>query len=393
MAEQVAAKGYAALKKQVDINTVITPDVYVPYYKESWLTDAQRQDDTPIYGQMWGRFQTVDGQRKHMGEITVLHEPNTGPRFADSCLTKTATSGSNPYTNTFKDSVTTNPNFYTLDISTGEHVFRFFGLGNSELSPDLDGNKWLLKAKGSAIGSFDAREVGSIAGLIITLANAPYYDGAPGKGLVIGDLVRIRKTTGVTVDTTVTAVTATTVTVGSVGTGAAGDMIYLRPATQTFALLEPFLFARTQFLFSPTSAAAALAGTQTRIEKGSTWSVKNPFNSEDGEARSGGFDPDSLVRVGGTDVTYKVKRFFDDKADLRLWASRAKYASVIRMYAGSTNQYECRLTLNNLTFKNHPKPTMETKTTCYSDLEFLPNYDQTDGQAFDLTYINAIASI
>jgi hypothetical protein len=384
--EHIAPKGYFALKKQTNESTVATPDTYGILYKESFSTDAHIDEDTPVFGQKFRRLQSLPGQRSHGGEVSVLGEPQTASLLADNLLTKSSTSGSNPYTHSFGASNATDPNYYTYDFSDGEHVFRFWGVSLTSLAPEWDGNKLKFKAKGSARGSFHGRRVASIASQIITL-QSDNYDAAPTVGLVVGDLVRVRLAAGTTVDLVVSSFTATTVTVTGTVTGvAAGDFLHLRPATVALDFKTAFLFARTEYRLSTVDAATALSATHTPMEKASGWEVSHKLANDDGEMRSGSFDPAALVRMT-VDGSLKLKKAFDSKAELASFAANSKLAVVIRYF--SEAGYEFRLTFNDMRFKTSPKPLMETESICYSDMDLIPNFSTTDTQALDIKVINA----
>lgn len=331
---------------------------------------------------------------------TTLLMTGTGAPLTSGTLTKATGTGDATITfsaasntgNTwpFTLSAATNPKSYTIDLSSGNIVMRYFGVEASKIVPTWNNNELQLKVSVSALGSFQGREMASAAAAIVTLKTD--YDPAPTTGLVAGDLVRQWiATTGVTVDFTVVSVTATTVTLNSSPTVVSGDMLYLRPATVALTNLPSFLFSNTQFCFGST-AAAALAATQTRIESGSTWEVDHNFNNDSGEARSGAQDPAALVRTTGN-AALTVKKFFDTPADIEAYNNLAKSACVIRHFSFSGgNTYELRVTLNNLT-TDDPAPQMKSKEIEYSNIKYHPGYDQSDAQGMSLLVISGLASI
>ena len=386
MAERIGNVGYLGMKKESTRGTAVIPDVYAPLYEETVLTNLNVDEDSPIIGSKITRFQVIMGQREHKGDVTILAEPNTAARFFDMLLYKSGTTGSNPYTHSFALNNTNNPNSYTVDIARGEIVHRFIGTEASQIGIDFDKNKMKFKISLSALKSFSVREIASVSTNVLTLTTA--YDPTPTDGLVAGDLVRLFKADGSTVDTTVSSLTSTTVTVGSATGVATGDLIALRRATPSFTIVTPYLWARTQFCFGAT-AAAALSASQTRLEDGSTWTVKNMFEDDAGAKRSGAFDPAALVRTLG-DVEFTTKQYFDTADDLNRFLSLTKRACVIRHY--SESGYELRLTLNNIKAKELSSP-IKSGEIIYQEITWLPSYDSVDGQAFDVKVINAISSI
>lgn len=201
----------------------------------------------------------------------------------------------------------------------------------------------------------------------------------------------VAQATGARQNLTIVSVTGTTVTLSAAPTGVtAGDMLILRPATPSFAAVNPFLWSRTEFRLG-IDAATAFAATHTPMEDGSMWSIKHPFNNDKGEARSGSFDPASLVRSKSVDATVKLKHFFYNPDEVRNYVGSKKVALVIRCFTGTG--YEFRLTLNNLTItKGGDKPLIKTEESEYYDMEYTPAYDITDGQGLSATVINSLAS-
>lgn len=309
-------------------------------------------------------------------------------------LNKSATAGSDPYTHTFGLSNDTMPNSYTMDIALGGQVVRFWGIQASNVKIGWQDEKMQLELDVAGLGSFYGREVSSIATLAVTLKTD--YDAEPTKGLVAGDLIQFQLANGTTLNTTVTSVdSATVVTVGNTTGVAGGDMLVLRPATPSLSLKRPFLWGLTQFYFAADAAAALTASSttsnQTRLEPGTELELMWEFEDDEGSKRSGGFDPASLVRTVG-DYSFKSKVFFDKADDIKTWNALTKKAVLMRSYSGSTNQYELRVSLNNLTLLS-PAPESESGETIYSEQEFGGNYDASDGKGMEVKVINAVSTV
>lgn len=396
MAETIANIGYMAYAKETTKGTAVAPTNYVPLYKTTLNTLANFKEQMPIFGNRYGRFDVLKGNRSHKGEFTILGEANSAGRMFDTLMAKGTTTGAGPYTHPYTVSNTTDPKSLTVDISTGNVVARYMGVEASKISPDFDENEMRLTCAVSALSSFQGREIATIS--ITTLTLKTDYDPNPNKGLIVGDLVRLYKeSTGVTADFTIATVNADGITVTLNSTAAAfaaGDMIYLRPATPSFNLLDTFLWTKTIFGFGATAATAltnATTALQTRLEQGSTWSIMNNFESDDGAPRSGSADPAALVRTH-YDATHEVKKYFDTPEEIRKFNSLEKRAVVIRHFAGSTNQYELRVTLNHIK-TDSPMPEMDSLAINYANLTYYPIYDQTDTQAIAVIVINNLSTI
>jgi hypothetical protein len=351
-------------------------------------------DDTAIVGSKFARLQSIQGQRDHGGDLTVMAEPNTTAQLFDMLLTRGSVTGSNPYTWPFTLGFT-DPNSYTLDISNGVTVSRFWGVQASKISPVFAKNEMQHKVSVSALGSFQGREIASIVTTTLTLKTD--YDPSPTTGLVMGDLVSIWKASdGTLTSFTISSLTATTVVLNSTAAAfVAGDMLVLRPQTASLPALyaTPFSWGRTQFCFGAT-AAAALSAAHTPLEQGSSWTVSHDFKDDEGEKRSGGLDPVALLRKRG-DIDLKLTKLFSGPDEAKNFAGIKKTALVIRCFAAASNgtTYELRITLNNLKVKKGgDKPKLKVGEWEYYELEYNVDYDSADASAWDVKVINAIAA-
>lgn len=393
MAERLANLGYLGMKKESTAGTAVTPDDYVPLYESTLGTNMNFVDQQPIFGNKFATFNTLQSSRSHKGDLTVLAEPNTTARLFDMLLTKTSTSGSSPYTHVFD--LTGDSNSYTIDVSTGNVVSRFFGVKASKITPNWNKTEMQWKLSVSALGSFQGRALASTptgtGPYSVVLSTA--YDPSPTTGLVVSDLVRFYKADGTTIDATVAAITdGTTFTTSVDVTGlAADDIVYLRPATISFTLLDTFIWPKTKFQFADT-AANALSASQTRLEEGSTYEIMHSFESDDGAARSGAFDPAALVRTTG-DATFNRKSFFDKPLDIADMNALTTTAAAILHLSGATNQYRVGVTLHQLKTDGSVFPTLKSGDVTYSEINYHTDYNQTDGKGYSITVINELASV
>lgn len=396
MAEQTFHQP-VGIKKETTRGTPVTPDVYVPCYSESLSTKLNLITDAPAFGKRLARYQTLQGNRTHSGSLSVMAEPNTAARFLDMVASRTATSGSDPYTHTYAESAT-DPNSYTVDVVKGAYAVRYFGVEGSKIGFGFDGDKMKLDLDVSARGSFYPREIASVSG------TGPYtcvldtaYDPSPTTGLVASDAIKFYD---VSAGTYITATVASIVNGTSFTTStdisslAAGDMVMLAPATPSLSLLTPFLWGRTQFFFAADAATAlsnsATSSNQTRLEPGTSIELMNPFDQDGGTNRSGSFDPASLPRSGGYDVRFSPKVFLDTPEKNQAWAALEKRALVMRAYSGTA--HELRVTLNDIRNLTNETPG-EAGGILYHEYEYAINYDSTDTQAFDFKVINGVSSI
>lgn len=389
MPVNISNLGYVAVSKETTKGTVASvPSIFIPVYSESLMTQVNLNEDNPIIGNKAARWQLLRGLRHHTGEIQAIAEPNTAGYLFDMLLTRTATSGSDPYTHTFGLS-SSNPNSYTVDISKNNMVFRFMGVEASELGIEFDDNRMLMNLTISGLKSFLVREIASVATATVTFNDD--YDPAPTDGLYAGDLVRIVDVSdGSTQDFTVSSVDSDTeVTLsGSPSSIGADDLLYIRPqSSPSFSTLANFLWARTEFRFAD-DASTALSATHTPQDE-ANWNVIHSFVNDEGEKRSGSFDPAELARGLG-DATLNTTKFFDSVEDLNRYLEAEKRAVVVRHFSG--DNHELRLTLNNIKTNAHPA-NLESGDPIMTEFEYMPEYDDSDGQIFDVKVINGVSSI
>lgn len=395
--ELIGQVGYAALSPETTIGTAVTPGVFVPYASEKMETNWNLDKDTTAAGLYWKNYQSLPGQRDHTGSLEVLAEPNTAAEWLNILMTLGSKTGSNPYTwpGTW---TTTRPASATLDIALGtQQVKRFFGLGASKLGIKFDKNTMHFNLDLSALGSFHIRTLASTP-----TGSGPYtvvldttYSANPTNGLVTGDLITFQNAAGTTTTTaTVAGITnGTTLTTSTnVTSFVQGDSLFLRPQTPTYPALvnSPFQWAKTQFCFGAT-ASAALTATQTRVEQGSEYEISHPFSDSKGEPRSGDYDPASLIYLA-PETTLKIKKFFSSEADLVAWTNITQQALVIRHYAGATNQYEFRVTFNNIKTAKY-SILSEADKVIYAEIEYNTDWNSSDGQANDIKVINSLSAL
>ena len=392
MAEQIANKGYFAMKKETTKGTAVIPNVFVPLYDDAFLTDTALDEDNPIIGNKFARYQSFLGMRSHQGEATLLAEPNTAAHLLNMILTKGSDSGTDPYTHPFTLDTASDPKSYTIEIQKGNVVERYMGAEISELDIDFDKNKMVFKPKFSALKSFIVREVASVAGLgPYTVTLKTNYDPSPTDGLVVGDIIAVRLAAGTVINAIIATIPngVTFTCVADVSTIADGDLVYLRAQTPSYSLRAPFMWALTEFRFGA-NATAALSATQTRIEQGSKWKLIHKFEEDKGAQRSGSFDPAALVRTLG-DVEIDVKKFFDTPEDMNRFLTNTQRSLVIRHFS-EDQLYELRITINAFKLKEHPVKSASGEIL-YAEGKIVPDYNTSDGQSFDVKVINKLTTV
>jgi hypothetical protein len=389
MAERLSNLGYGALKKETTPGVAVTPNVFFPLYKESMQVDLHLDMDDPIMGVYSKTYAMFMGMRSFGGALTVKGEPNTAEYWFDMLLNDSAITGAGPYTHPFTEGPS---NSYTLDLAKGQMVHRYFGVMADAISPSFNKDRLEFEVSVAARGAFIVGKIATVTTNTITLDTA--YGPNPTNGLVATDLVRLTQAASPTtiLDTTITTINADGVTLvlgASAAAYAAGDFIFLRPQTVSTTLLTDFLFGKTQFGFG-VSAAAALAAATAPIEEGVKWKIMYDFESKNGAARAGSFDPAALVRTQ-TSAELIIKKFFDTPEDLVKFNSVGGQYCVIRHFSGATNQYELRITLNNLIQKTAKQP-LEFGKIIYNEIDFDAVYNTADGQAFDVKVLNGLAA-
>lgn len=391
--ESIGNTGYCMFGAESTIGTPVIPSVPAFMEDETLQTLYNFELQNPVAGSYMDTHQVLPGLRSHGGDLTIVAEPNTCIYFFDTLLERGSKTGSNPYTWPFTLGLSKS---CTIDVSVGGGlVKRFWGCMTESVASSWSKNQLILKASISALGSFQGRKISATP-----TGTGPYtvvldttYTSNPTKGLVVGDLIRFYNASNALVDATVASIVDDTsfTTTTDVTAFAAGDMVYLRSATPTYSTLAPFLWSNTQFCFGA-DATTALSAAQTRLEQGTTWTLAWPFEDKNGSQRSGDADPASLVRLTAQ-PTFDAKKFFGNPQDILDFNQLNKNACVIRHYAYSGgNTYELRVTFNHLV-TDSPMPSVSARKVNYSNLKFLPQEDDTDGQGFDVKVINGLSAI
>lgn len=383
--------GYLSMARETLAGKAVKPVNVIPMYEETMTTELNPNTDNMVFGSKGARLLTTPGKRSHNGDLTVMAEPNSTALFFDGLLPRTSVTanGDGKHTWAFNSTSFNATSSYTVDISKGVSVSRFSGVQFSEISPSWSENRQQWKVKASALRAFHAAEVASVSAAVVTLSTSGYTD-KPAELLIVGDSVGIRRANGTHSTHTITAVTDTTVTLNAAPTTTvAGDVLYLKPTTPTLNDLFPFLWSRTEFRWEAT-AAAALDATHVPSEEGSEYSIQHEFEDDKGDSASGSFDRHMLVRSKSIDATIKVNNYYDNDKEAAKYSAIPKKALVVRSF--SVDGTEVRVTFNNLACtKGGDKPLVKADEALYYEREYVPNYDRTDGQTFDVKVICKLA--
>lgn len=381
--------GYLAIRAETTKGVVAgVPNIVIPIYSESLTTDTALNEDNPIFGNVFGRFQNLLGMRAHGGEFQALGEPNTAAHLFNILMTKLSTTGSGPYVHTFGFSPTTKPKSCTLDVAKGEVVHRFAGVEASEITDEDDDNKKVFNITVAALRSFIVAEIASVVGAAVTLRTN--YDDAPTDLLYAGDLLTILKADGTKVNVVADSITdGDTVTLTTSPSGvSAGDLLYIRPASAPSAsILQPFLKAETEWKFGA-DITAALAATHTPQREGS-FTISYEFEDAEGAQMTGSFNPAVLVRTQGM-AEMEVKSYFGTPEQYNAYLLNKAKALAIRHFS-STGYYMNILVpkFNSKEFAND----LSTGDPIYEEKTILPVYDPAEGYALKVEIANALATI
>ena len=394
MSERLGNLGYLGLAKETTPGVAVTPTDWIPIYEESMTTNLNFVKDNPVVGLTVDTYQILQGQRDHQGKVTCMAEPNTAARLFDMLMTKGSGTGSgDPYTWPFTHGNATNS--YTVDISTGNQVFRFCGVYAETIAASFKENEMQFDVDLSALLAFQGRTLAStptFSSPNCTVVLDTSYDPSPVNGLAVGDTLQVYSVSGGSYTNftiaTITAPATLTTTTNLSSSAVTGDVVTIAPATPTFNNKTPFLWSRTQFKFGATASAAASAA-QTQLETGSTWSITHNFENKAGAKRSGSFDPASLPRLL-YGATLNTKKFFDDPKDEAAWADLSKTACQIVYYSGANDQLV--VTFDNMRI-DKVKPGVKSNAILYSEEDRVPQYDSINGEMFNVKVLNALATI
>jgi len=392
--EKLANLGYLMVSEEQIKGDPALPETPIPLYSEDLTTNINLDEDNPIMGVRAARYNVFRGQEDYQGTIKVLAEPKTAGHLFSMLLksgtaTGDATSG---YTHPFTLDLA---NGYTIEFNKGDIPFRFFGVEAKSIGIAFEDNKMVFNVAISALGQFSVAKIASVGGTTVVLDDSERQN--PTDGLTVADTLRlydVSQTNYEEVTISDIASDGKTLTVSTVGGSyIAGDLCWLKPQTPTYVIAEPFTWARTEFCFGAT-AAAAVTASQTRVEQGSDYNILNNFEDDAGAKRSGKYTPAALVRAQG-DMEINLKKFFKDGQELDRFLQKSDRSLVIRHYSPSDagtdgTLSELRITINEYYIKENTIP-LKSGEIIYGNMVLAPIYDSGDGQMFDVKIINSVS--
>lgn len=87
--------GYLAARvKAVEGVVPGTPNIFVPLYNETLVTELNANTDNVVFGNKFARWSVTPGIRSHGGDLEIMAEPNTSSVFWKSLLTEGTITGS-----------------------------------------------------------------------------------------------------------------------------------------------------------------------------------------------------------------------------------------------------------------------------------------------------------
>jgi hypothetical protein len=382
---------YLMVKKETTAGTPVIPNVTIPLFSESLVTQMNHVQITNMVGLRDMVYKVVTGKRNHSGQLTVRAEPNTANHLFSMILARGNVSGSGPYTWPFTLGASDS---YTIGLLKGPAEFRYWGVKASQLQPNLvEGNLLQFQLTVAALGSFTFREVSSVTGTgPTTITLKTNYDAIPNKGLVVGDVIEaLDVSTGNLLTGTVTAVNAngTQLTVSqNLSVLTSGDILYIKAQTPSPSLLGDLLWSRTEFREADTAASALTAAAQNVLE-GSNWVLTHELNNDTGEQFAGSADPSVLIHTQGK-IELNISRNLTDGLEQNRFLTRTNRAFVIRHFVDTG--YEIRVTVNSAVPLTD-EIALNTGEVVKADQSFVGEYNTSDAQAFDIKVLNNLSSM
>lgn len=382
---------YLAIKPEATVGTAVVPSIFVPLVSESIKTVVNQQADRRMKGVNWKATDLLRGLRSHEGDLVVLCDPDTLGHVLNMVMTKGSTTGTTP---TFTHPFTVGtPKTYTIEISKGSYVQRYFGVTADQVKFDFSDGKLQATISVKCMGQVSIATLGvTTSGAVTTLVLDDEYDIAPTRGLVAGDVLDCGG-----VACTITAITNdTTLAITSATVGkTAGQVMYLKPQSVTLATLsEPLYFGNLLAGFGASASAAATAsatrGASTALYDLSI-TIKNNVFSTNGSTR---FDPVAILQ-GTKEAQIALKQLFTTAAQRQAWQDRIKQ-SIVFSFLGKaiatdmSTQESFTLTFNNVKLITDDN---EIKVGEYimDDESFEALYDSGDAAAMSASLVNRSA--
>lgn len=395
MSNQLANKQYLAVKPQVAATTPIVPTIFLPFISESVRVNPNFSANRSIKGNNWKSDDLLFAGRQVEGDIEVWADPDTLAHLLNMTMTKGSTTGNgtdgftHPFTVGDGDS-------YTVDISRGGYVHRFWGVRGDSLKFAFEDNKLKATLGIKALGFFNGASLSLAAsGAVTTLKLSNAQDPLPNKGLVIGDVVTIIQDSGTAVDVTLTSVNADGITIGFSSTSitaAIGQPVFLKAQSPSFGTFQdPFYMSSALVGFGATTSAAdtaaAARSTATPCYEISFEAKNNMF-----DAPASGYRGAAVLLNGMQEGQLELTRLFSDPTQMQKWNEAAKQAVTIIctgrfIKSDLTTVEKLTIKMNRVKLMSNEEP-LEVDNYIVDKEKFEVLYDPSDAAAVVITLID-----
>ena len=396
MSTYLSDKSYLALKVEATEGVAVVPNSFCPLVSEAIKTIMNYTADRRMKGYDWKSDDLLKGTRKHEGDIVVLADPDNLAHFFNMTLLKGTTTGSaTGYTHPFTIGA---PKSYTIEIQKGPYAQRYFGVKAEQLKGEYVDQKLQITMSIKAMGQFSAGKLlAALSGSVTILKLSHEYDDMPNTGLVIGDVICVELDSGAYQDVTLTSVNADGETVGFGAlsiTAAAGNKIYLKAQTPSYATLPRPLFQGNSLIgVAATSAladtAAATKATATPMY-GFTFVIKN--NLFDAPANGSQSPIKLLPQV--REAQLSIKRLFETLSQHVAWLNSVKQALTLTntgdVITGGSTKESFTIKFHKIKPITNDEP-LETGSLIMDNQEMEVLYDTTDAKDIEVSIINKIA--
>lgn len=383
---------YLAIKPQSTPDTAVVPTIFIPLVSENIKTVVNHTPDQRMKGINWKANDMLRGFRSHEGEIVVLGDPDTLGHFLNMTFTKGSTTGTaDGYTHPF---TVGDPDSYTIEISKGDHVVRYFGVMVDELKLEFEDGQLQITATISAKGQFSTALLGvATSGTVTSMILDDEYDIAPNRGLASGDKLDVGGTEvvlsgapnsdGITLAITSVALTKS-----------AGVQVKLKPQTVSFSTLQdPFYFGNIIAGFGADESTATTNATQASSTPIFDLAItfKNNLFKQNGSNR---LDP-VTIKPRTREAQIELKQLFETADQRNAWLNRAKQAITLKFMgkfikSDFTTQESFTLKFHNVKLLENGNP-LSVGEFITHEQSFEALYDNSDAKALTMSLVNRSA--
>ena len=377
------------IKVEATAGTAVKPDTFIPLVSESIKNVFNYSPDRRMKGLNWKSDDLLVGPRKHEGDLVILADPDNLGHFLNMVMTKgTTTGGATGYTHPF---TVGNSKSYTIEIVKGPYAQRYVGVKGDQLKIDFTDEKMQATLSIKAMGQFSTGKLqAALSGSVTSLKLAKDTDNAPNYGLVTGDVICVQLDSGSYQDITLTSVNADgeTVGFGSLSiTAAAGNMIYLKAQTPSYAnLSNPFYQGETLVGIAATSALAdTAASAKTTATPIYDFSLVIKTNLYDAPATGSRSPIQLLAQTKEAQLT--LSRVLENVGQQVAWTNLVKEALTSISYGatitGGSTKEQLTVKLHKIKLTNNEEP-IEAGSIIFDKQTFEALYDTSDAYAIEV---------